>query len=203
MPYDPDRHHRRSIRLRGYDYAQAGAYFLTIVCQHRECLIDPAPARAMVQAWWDRLAEKFSMVESDAFVIMPNHIHGIIRVADPVEADLVGANPRVRPVTGQEEGQTHGQTHGSAPTADRPVLGRMVQWFKTMTTNAYIRGVRQDGWQPFPGRLWQRNYYERVIRNERELNAIRDYIVRNPAHWEEDSEYPDAAPRIAQRGQIP
>ena len=79
----------------------------------------------------------------------------------------------------------------------------MVQWFKTTTTNAYIRGVRQDGWQPFPGRLWQRDYYERVIRNERELNAIREYIVRNPAHWEEDSEYPDAARRIAQRGQIP
>jgi len=207
MPYDPDKHHRQSIRLRGYNYAQPGAYFVTIVCQHRECLIGPAPVRVMVQAWWDRLAEKFPMVESDAFVIMPNHIHGIIKISDPVGADLVGANPCVRPVTGQTHGsgQTHrsGQTHGSAPTADGPVLGQMVQWFKTMTTNAYIRGVRQDGWLPFPGRLWQRNYYERVIRNERELNAIREYIVRNPAHWEEDSEHPDAAPPIAQRGRIP
>jgi len=99
MPYDPDKHHRQSIRLRGYDYAQPGAYFVTIVCQHRECLIGPAPVRVMVQAWWDRLAEKHPMVESDAPVIMPNHSHGITGISNPVAADLVGADPRVRPVT--------------------------------------------------------------------------------------------------------
>ena len=166
--YDPQRHHRRSIRLKGYDYAQAGAYFVTIVCQHRLCLLEPTPVRDMVQTWWDKLPEKFPTVETDEFVIMPNHIHGIIVTMEP------------------EPGQTSGQTRGSAPT-----LGRIVQWFKTMTTNAYIRGVKQNGWEPFPGKFWQRNYYERIIRNERELNAIRQYIHDNPIQWENDNENPN------------
>ena len=89
--YDPQRHHRRSIRLKGYDYTQAGAYYVTIVCQHRLCLLEPVPVRAMIQTWWDKLPDKFPTIETDAFVIMPNHIHGIIVV------------------TGQ------GQTRGSAP----------------------------------------------------------------------------------------
>ena len=66
-----------------------------------------------------------------------------------------------------------------------------MQWFKTMTTNAYIRGVKQDGWEPFPGKLWQRNYYERIVRNERGLNAVRQYIQNNPVRWTEDRENPE------------
>ena len=141
----------------------------------------------MVQTWWDKLPEKFPTVGTDAFVTMPNHIHGIIVIT---------------------ELETLGQTHGSAPTADvnvgpnvganprvcpnpKPTLGHVVQWFKTMTTNAYIRGVKQNGWEPFPGKFWQRNYYERIIRNERELNAIRQYIYDNPAQWESDKENPN------------
>ena len=194
--YDPQRHHRRSIRLNGYDYAQAGAYFVTIVCQHRLCLLEPISVREMVQTWWDKLPGKFSTVETDEFVIMPNHIHGIIVITEPE--------------LGQTSGQASGQTRGSAPTPDTnvgahprvrpepgqtrgsaPTLGRIVQWFKTMTTNAYIRGVKQNGWEPFPGKFWQRNYYERVIRNERELNAIRQYIHDNPIQWENDNENPN------------
>jgi putative transposase len=186
MRYDPNRHHRRSIRLKGYDYAQPGAYFVTICVQDRECLLGTIAdgemrlndAGRMVQSWWDRLPEKYPTVETDGFVIMPNHIHGIIVIA---ESDDVGANPRVRP----DE-----QTHGSAPT-----LGEIVQWFKTMTTNAYIRGVKQDGWKPFPGKLWQRNYHERIVRNEQELNAVRRYIHNNPARWAEDMENPDQCPK--------
>jgi putative transposase len=143
----------------------------------------------MVQSWWERLPERFASVEIDALVIMPNHIHGIIVI--------IGPDP--------------GQTHGSAPTGDHagrgepersallrcspPTLGRIVQWLKTMTTNAYIQGVRHEQWDPFPGRLWQRNYYERVIRNQREWDAIREYIQNNPAQWELDAENPDAAHR--------
>ena len=65
----------------------------------------------------------------------------------------------------------------------------IVQWFKTMTTNEYIRHVKQDGWKPFHGKLWQRNYYEHIIRNENELNQIRDYILNNPLKWKFDKEY--------------
>ena len=69
-------------------------------------------------------------------------------------------------------------------------LQSIVQWFKTMTTNEYIRNVKQDHWQPFNGKLWQRNYYEHIIRNEDELNRIREYIINNPAQWEFDQENP-------------
>ena len=100
---------------------------------------------------------------------MPNHIHGII--------SIVGANPRGRP------NNDNGQTHGSAPT-----LGIIVQWFKTLTTNYYIKGVKNNNWKPFSGKLWQRNYYEHIIRNDGELNKIREYIKNNPINWENDSE---------------
>ena len=79
--FDPLRHHRRSIRLKGYDYARAGAYFVTICAQHRELLFEPETVRAMIQRWWDKLPEKFDHVKTDAFVVMPNHIHGIIVIA--------------------------------------------------------------------------------------------------------------------------
>jgi len=189
MPYDPNKHHRRSIRLKGYDYSQAGAYFVTMCAQHRELLFITDDVIDMIQRWWDKLPEKFPGVETDAFVIMPNHVHGII---------VVGVNPRVDP--NPRDDPDSGQTRGSAPTIDRvgvnprvdpsPTLGEMIQWFKTMTTNEYIRGVKTLNWTPFPGKLWQRNYYEHIIRSEIELNAIRQYIINNPLKWEQDRDNP-------------
>jgi REP element-mobilizing transposase RayT len=178
MPYDPDRHHRRSIRLRGYDYTLAGAYFVTICAQQRVCLFgaeaDPTvltPAGRMVGEWWTALAQRFPTVALDASVIMPNHVHGIVILREPQA-------PRLAPIAVEEDD----------PTA--PSLSRVVQWFKTMSTNAYLRGVKQEGWPPCPGRLWQRDYYERIIRNDRELDALRAYIDANPAHWADDAEHP-------------
>jgi len=75
-----------------------------------------------------------------------------------------------------------------------------VQWFKTMTTNEYIRGVKQYGWPPFPGKLWQRNYYEHIIRNENELNRIREYIINNPMQWALDGENPDVEKFVDEAG---
>jgi REP element-mobilizing transposase RayT len=77
------------------------------------------------------------------------------------------------------------------PVVGAQTLGEIVGAFKSLSTNAYIRGVRERGWPRFDGRLWQRNYYERVIRNERELNAIRKYILDNPANWAQDRENPE------------
>ena len=175
MKYDPPKHHRRSIRLKGYDYSTAGAYFITICTQNREILLDPQPVREMVQHWWDKLQEKFTDAQIDKFVIMPNHIHGIIFI--------VGADTRICPYnehTGSGEDE-----HTGSP------LHRIVQWFKTMTTNAYIQRVRQNEWQSFPGKFWQRNYYEHIIRNEKELSRIRQYIEENPLRWQFDRENPD------------
>ena len=176
--YDPTRHHRRSIRLPAYDYAQPGAYFVTICSQNRECLFGDMMNGEMilnqrgevVERTWRELAECYPGVEVDAFVIMPNHVHGIIV--------LVGAGPRACP----------GRPQGVAPTMSLPDV---VHRFKSLTTTRYRTGVLQDGWQPFPGRLWQRNYYEHVIRDEEELNRIRQYIIDNPGRWQDDVENPD------------
>ena len=171
MKYESDKYHRRSIRLQGYAYSQKGAYFITICIQNRELLLDDIGTRAIVQKWWCFLPEKFPGIRIDQFVIMPNHIHGIIFI------EPVGADHCVCPDIGQ--------SHGIAPT-----LGTIVQWFKTMTTNDYIKAVRTKTARPFPDRLWQRNYYEHIIRDETDLNGVRHYIIDNPAKWEEDRENP-------------
>lgn len=162
VPYDPQKHHRRSIRLKGYDYTRPGAYFVTLCAQNREMLFDPQPVREMIQRWWDKIPEKFPDVGTDAFVIMPNHIHGIVVL---VGGDHVGVDPRVDPVAVDPRvdlhgdppvGREKGQSRGIAPTnADAVSLADVVQWFKTMTTNEYIRAVKQLGWAPFPGKFWQ------------------------------------------------
>ncbi len=204
--YDPDKHHRRSIRLKGYDYSQPGAYFITIVTQNRECLLATPAVQQMVQQWWDKLPSKFTSAQADAFAVMPNHIHGIVV--------FVGADPCVRPLRVRPESAWgQGPTHGSAPTptgrggptcppgigrdqgpthGPAPTVGTVIQWLKTRTTNAYIRGVKQYGWAPFPGKLWQRNYYEHIIRSEQALAAIRQYITDNPLHWALDRYNPSA-----------
>lgn len=81
------------------------------------------------------------------------------------------------------------EEHTSGEHTGSP-LHRVIQWFKTMTTNEYIRGVKQSGWVPFPGRLWQRNYYEHIVRNENEMSRIREYIKNNPARWATDKDNP-------------
>ncbi len=181
VKYDPFKHHRRSIRLTGYDYSQAGAYFVTICTQNRECLFGEIvnseirlnDAGEMIVRWWDELSNKYPSFDPDAFVVMPNHIHCVVVIMDE---DVVGATLRGRPLKGQP--------HRAAPTA--PTLGDMIGWFKTMSTNEYIRGVKQFGWKPFHKKVLQRNYYEHIVRNERELNSIREYIENNPANWEMD-----------------
>jgi putative transposase len=180
--YNPEIHHRRSIRLKDYDYSQAGAYFVTLCIKGKGCLLGEIVNRAMVlndagkmiEKWWCKLSEKFEFIELDKYVIMPNHFHGIV--------NIVGADPGVCPVI-KNKNINQGEHTGSP-------LHRIVQLFKTMTTNEYIHGVKQYNWPPFSGKLWQRNYYEHIIHNEDELNKIREYIVLNPATWHEDDENP-------------
>ena len=113
-------------------------------------------------------------------MIIPDQIHGIII------SDGVGAGPRACPNDGQAHGDGEGQPRGVART-----LPDVVHRFKTMTTKRYIDGVKQDGWAPFPAKLWHRNYYEHIVRNEKELDRIREYIINNPRQWELDSENPN------------
>jgi putative transposase len=189
MTYNPREHHRRSIRLKTYDYTQVGAYFVTIVTHGRACLFGDIVESQMrlneagrtVQAVWDDLSIQYPGVDCDAFVIMPNHIHGIIV--------LVGAGPRACPTGGRVES---GQPQGVAPTLSLPDI---VHRFKTLSTKRYIDGVKRSGWTRFAGRLWQRNYFEHVVRDEESLNRIRQYILDNPTRWALDPENPAATNR--------
>lgn len=193
-------HHRRSIRLKGYDYSQAGAYFVTICTQNRACLFGNIvdgemilnDAGRMVEKWYHELENKFPSMICDEFICMPNHTHFIIIL---VGADLcvrpnAMADLCVRPNVRPNAITTNKQERGAHPGAP---LQEIAKWFKTMTTNAYIRGVKQHGWPPFPGKLWQRNYYEHIIRNEDALNRIREYIVNNPKQWQSDRENPNTS----------
>jgi REP element-mobilizing transposase RayT len=141
-------------------------------------------AGRMAQEQWIRLPERFPNASLDVFVVMPNHLHGIISlheaVAHPVGAPLVGA---LGPGTmGDEETRT-----GTRPA---PTLGEVVGAFKSITTREYVLGVRRLGWPSFRQRVWQRNYYEHVIRGEDDLGEIRSYVVTNPMRWELDPENP-------------
>jgi len=166
--FDPKIHHRRSIRLKNYDYSKPGAYFITICTHNRELLFEPGPVKVMLKSFWQKLPAKFPTVQLDEFVMMPNHIHGIIMIN-------VGATPCGCP---------------NITPNSYPKLGDIVDWYKTMTTNAYISSVKNNQWPPFSDRFWQRNYYEHVIRDEDDLNRIRQYIIDNPSKWDEDEENP-------------
>jgi len=131
----------------------------------------------MVRMVWNEIPRYYSGVEIDQFQIMPNHIHGIIV--------MVGAGPRACPDNnGQPCHQIHGQPQGVAPT--RLSLNDVVHRFKTMTTKKYCDGIKQYGWPAFAGKLWQRNYYEHIIRSDEDIGRIRDYILNNPANWQND-----------------
>lgn len=154
---------RRSWRLAGYDYTCAGTYFITVCLQRRAPIfgrisdgeLQHTPAGQMVAHWWREVACAFPSVALGTYVVMPDHLHAIITLGAGVPAD--NANP--------------------------PSLSKIMQWFKTMTTNMYIRGVRQEGWPTFERRLWERSYYDHIIRNDAAHRRIRRYIKHNPAQW--------------------
>ena len=172
MKYDPEIHHRRSIRLRGYDYSQAGAYFVTICTQGRECFFGDIvegemrlnDAGRVVADEWIKSAEIRREIELDDWGVMPNHFHGILVIAG---RDTVFGGRGDRPV---------------APTGPQPrSIGAVMAGFKSAVTKRINERRKTPG-----EKLWQRNYWEHVIRNESELNRIREYIHNNPSQWEMD-----------------
>lgn len=175
---------RKSIRLKGYDYSKDGAYFVTICTQNRQCVFGnirdgvfiPNEAGKMVKQVWDESTD-FYPIKHGEFVVMPNHVHAIIILENDV-----GAGPCACPPKKNNEPLT-GQPQGVAPTMTLPDV---VHRYKTMTTTRYIHGIRNYGWSAFEKRLWQRNYYEHIIRDEEEYLALSDYILNNPKNWEKD-----------------
>jgi REP element-mobilizing transposase RayT len=205
MRYDPDKHHRRSVRLQQFDYASNGAYFVTVVTQGRQRffgdigdgIMAPNDAGRMVAYWWDKIPEKFSHVEIDEFVVMPNHFHAVLTIDATGRPNECGRPHGVAPTDYSNcRGAPMCTPSNASDPSMRPEkkfdpngLSGIVGWFKTMTTNAYITGIHEQGWPPFEKRFWQRNYHEHIIRDEGDLFAIRQYIAANPAKWAEDKEF--------------
>jgi putative transposase len=173
---------RRSLRLKEYNYAQAGAYFVTTCTQDRKCLFGDIvddqmclnDAGKMVERLWNDIPNRFPSVAIDIFVIMPNHLHGIVILPDGVTAPRAGAS--VEP--------------GKTITINVPTLGDVMKAFKSSTTVEYIQGVKAMSWPAFHQKLWQRNYYDHVIRDGTDLDRVRRYIDENPVRWAFDDENP-------------
>ena len=171
--FDPNKHHRRSIRLKGYDYSQAGAYYVTIVTYQRDCLFGDIMNKEMIlndfgkvaDECWSAIPEHFPLVELGAYVVMPNHVHGIIVIHD-------GRGTIYRVPTIEQFGKP---TVGSLPT--------IVRTYKAAVTRRIGREHNATG-------IWQRNYYEHIIRDEKDMQNKTDYIESNPSLWDKDDNNP-------------
>lgn len=178
--------HRRSIRLTGYDYSQAGLYFVTICCEDRICRFGNVLNGEMIlneygqiaHDEWMQLSERFSNFELDVFQIMPNHMHGIILLNDiPVGA---GFTPAHHGGISQ-----HGDNRATARVA--PTVSDIVGAYKSLVANGCLKIYKQKN--EMMGKLWQRNYYEHIIRNEQSYQRISEYIINNPVKWVGDKFY--------------
>uniref|UniRef100_UPI004056B6E0 transposase n=1 Tax=Candidatus Electronema sp. TaxID=2698783 RepID=UPI004056B6E0 len=181
MPYNSDIHHRRSIRLRNYDYSQAGAYFVTICTQNRECLFGEIADGAMmlneagriVADEWMKITQIRDEIALDEWAVMPNHFHGVVVLTETVGAVRAIHELPLRPLR-----MTQMQRRNM-------MLPKLIGRFKMLSSKRIneLRGTPRTS-------LWQRNYWERVIRDETELRNVREYICGNPDRWEQDELHP-------------
>ena len=205
MTFNPDIHHRRSVRLHEHDYSRPGWYFITLLTNNRECLFGEIAKGEMelnelgkiIHIEWSKSAEIRMEIELDAFVVMPNHLHGIIIIKDVGHDASVRAHSRAplhshpplchtsRNHTESDQNRSPLQQH--ALLYRRPKsIGSFVAGFKSAATK-HINHHRNTPYMP----VWQRNYWEHIIRNESDLHKIREYIVNNPLQWTLDEENPD------------
>lgn len=176
--YNPNIHHRRSIRLKGYDYSQTGLYFITICCESREHRFGKIENDEMVlnahgkiaHNEWSRTPQLRPNVELYEFVIMPNHMHGIIRLLGRGELH----SPNVSP---DKKGEYNSPLRSPSQT-----IGAIVRGYKSSVT-------KQFGLLGFGEKIWQRNYHEHIIRDEQAYQTISSYIINNPANWNADKFY--------------
>ncbi len=171
MPYDPAIHHRRSIRLKNYNYTEEGAYFLTICTNQKQLLFGGVEDGNMLLSrlgaiafhCWQEIPNHFPHIELDLFPIMPNHIHGILWIVESPSESQPSQYSKV--------------AAGSIPN--------IIRCYKAAVTKQINQLCQQKG----TSLIWQRNYYEQIIRDEKALNNIRQYILDNPLNWCDDSEY--------------
>jgi REP element-mobilizing transposase RayT len=171
--YDPQKHNRRSIRLQGWDYTTPTYYFVTICTHQRQHLFDNPAYLAIAQEKWLKIPQtrKGQHIVLDEWVVMPNHDHGLLQIDGERLAQMV-ANGLVTAPNAEHDRQ-YGTVQGS--------IGAVIGSYKRQVTGEIngLRGTKGEA-------VWQRGYWDRIVRNERELNAIREYIRLNPARWAED-----------------
>ena len=216
MKYNRDIHQRRSIRLKGYDYTNAGAYFVTICTQHRECVLDDPVVKGIIADVWYVLPQWFPTIALDEFVVMPNHVHLIMWLQSHHGDNAVA----LVPTAGNDVGATLAVAHDVVARDDRADVRATLAVARDAVARDDRAGARPAPTEPDKvnlrptlgdviggfkslvfttyldwiekhepqrrAKFWQRNYYEHIVRNEHELHAIRQYIQDNPAHWELD-----------------
>ena len=171
MPYDPEKHHRRSVRLKGYDYTQPGVYYITICTKERQCIFGEVINGKMqlnflgylAHICWLDIPNHFSCFQLDTFVIMPDHIHGLLAI---VNNTLVTTQQKPVP-TREKFGQP---VRGSIPTAIRSYKGAVTRFIHRFCETTEVP-------------VWQDGFYESIIRDEKTLNCKRQYIINNPQRW--------------------
>lgn len=186
MPYDPDKHHRRSLRLKEYDYTQPGAYYITLCTKARQCLFGDVVKGEMrlnslghiAFTCWQAIPNHFPHVELDAFVVMPNHLHGILVISDALDRARQCRAPTIQQ---NHISKTEGfgkPVSGSIPTVIRSYKSAVTKRINLICNTKYT------------SLIWQRDLYEHVSRYEESLHSIRQYITENPQRWADDPENP-------------
>ena len=207
-----------------FDYSLPGTYFVTICtqgrrdvfgmpCVGRDLCVPPNVARRIAEHWVGEIHRKFPQCWVDHGVVMPNHIHLLLTIAyradgekehTGAEAGHTGPALRREGAPGAEaghagpalrrEGEPGTEAGHAGPALRRGDVPQMIQWYKTMTTNACIRAVKEGRMPPFDGHLWQASFYDHVVRNERDYLRIWQYIDENPLRWTEDIYYEETTP---------
>jgi REP element-mobilizing transposase RayT len=209
MPFDREKHHRRSIRLKGFNYTQGNVFFVTICSYQRDCIFGNISDGVMVlneqgkcvEKAWLETAAKRSSIKLDEFIIMPNHFHGIIWITDEAHLHRRGTACRAPYAYRASRIDIFPRSLGTArcaPTPDlkcerfgRPVSGSLPTIIRSFKSAAgkYVNESRGSPGTP----VWQRNYYEHIIRDNDELQKIMEYIRYNTVNWQSDEENPDNA----------
>lgn len=199
MKYNPEIHHRRSIRLKGYDYTQPGAYFVTFCAYQRTHLFGEVVNGEMIlndrgkiaQDEWFKTAvlRPYVKLYEDELMIMPNHGHGIIWIEDEIVGTGRPVGIRRRRIPTDNIEKFGKPVKGSIPT--------IVRAYKSAVTYAVNKLENQRG-----AVLWQKNYYEHIIRNDHELNNIARYIVNNPLNWQLDRDNPQNTRKLSALNEV-
>ena len=183
MSYNPDKHHRRSIRLKGYDYTQPGAYYITLCTKARQCLFgDVVKGKMRLNSlgyiaftYWQAIPDHFAHIQLDVFVVMPNHLHGILVIRDTPILAQPGDNPTTETFSKP--------VRGSIPTVIRTYKAAVTKQINLLCNTTHT------------SLIWQRNFYEHINRDEKSLETIRRYITENPWRWADDPENPQHYPK--------